>query len=63
MLFGGGVREEVSVANQVEALEGQEPAEMNSVMQGLIASANHDARPNRILSTYTASNPSPLVRV
>ena len=43
---------------ELEALEGQEPAEMNSVMQGLVASANHDPRLNRIFSTYTASNPS-----
>src|SRR5580658_7398279 len=31
---------------------------MNSVMQGLVASANHDPRLNQIYSTYTASNPS-----
>jgi hypothetical protein len=43
---------------ELEAPEGQEPAEMNSVMQGLIASANRDPRLNRIFSTYTASNPS-----
>jgi multidrug efflux pump subunit AcrB len=42
----------------LEALEGQEPAEMNAVMQGLIANANHDARLARVFSTYTASNPS-----
>src|SRR5271155_5124764 len=43
---------------ELEALEGQEPAEMNSVMQGLIAGANRDPQLNRIFSTYTASNPS-----
>jgi multidrug efflux pump len=43
---------------ELEALEGQEPADMNSVMQGLVASANHDPRLNQIYSTYTASNPS-----
>jgi multidrug efflux pump subunit AcrB len=43
---------------ELEALEGQDPAEMNSVMQGLVASANHDSRLTRIFSTYTASNPS-----
>jgi multidrug efflux pump subunit AcrB len=31
---------------------------MNSVMQGLIANANHDPRLSRVFSTYTASNPS-----
>jgi hydrophobic/amphiphilic exporter-1 (mainly G- bacteria), HAE1 family len=42
----------------LEGLEGQEPAAMNSVMQGLLASANHDPRLSRVFSTYTASNPS-----
>jgi hydrophobe/amphiphile efflux-1 (HAE1) family protein len=43
---------------ELEGLEGQEPAAMNSVMQGLIANANHDPRLTRVFSTYTASNPS-----
>jgi hydrophobe/amphiphile efflux-1 (HAE1) family protein len=43
---------------ELEALEGQEPAAMNSVMQALIANANHDPRLTRVFSTYTASNPS-----
>ena len=42
----------------LEGLEGQEPAAMNSVMQGLLAAANHDPRLSRVFSTYTASNPS-----
>ena len=42
----------------LEALEGQEPAAMNSVMQGLIANANRDPQLARVFSTYTASNPS-----
>jgi multidrug efflux pump len=42
----------------LEALEGQDPAEMNSVMQGLVANANHDPRLARVFSTYTASKPS-----
>ena len=42
----------------LEGLEGQEPADMNGVMQGLIAAANHDPRLARVFSTYTASNPS-----
>jgi hydrophobe/amphiphile efflux-1 (HAE1) family protein len=43
---------------RLEGLEGQEPASMNSVMQGLLTSANHDPRLTRVFSTYTASNPS-----
>ncbi len=42
----------------LEALEGQEPAAMNSVMQGLIANANRDPQLARVFSTYTANNPS-----
>jgi hydrophobic/amphiphilic exporter-1 (mainly G- bacteria), HAE1 family len=43
---------------ELEGLEGQEPAAMNSVMQGFIANANRDPRLSRVFSTYTASNPS-----
>jgi hydrophobic/amphiphilic exporter-1 (mainly G- bacteria), HAE1 family len=43
---------------ELEGLEGQEPAAMNGVMQGLIANANHDTRLTRVFSTYTANNPS-----
>jgi hydrophobe/amphiphile efflux-1 (HAE1) family protein len=43
---------------ELEGLEGQEPAAMNSVMQGLLAAANQDPRLTRVFSTYTASNPS-----
>jgi multidrug efflux pump len=42
----------------LEGLEGQEPAAMNSVMQGLIANANRDPQLTRVFSTYTANNPS-----
>ncbi len=42
----------------LEALEGQEPAQMNSVMQGLVANANRDPRLVRVFSSYTASKPS-----
>jgi hydrophobe/amphiphile efflux-1 (HAE1) family protein len=42
----------------LEGLEGQEPAAMNSVMQGLLAAANQDQQLSRVFSTYTASNPS-----
>ena len=43
---------------ELEALEGQEPAAMNSVMLGLVANANRDPQLTRVFSTYTASNPS-----
>ena len=43
---------------QLEALEGQEPAKIASVMQGVIAAANQDPRLTRVFSTFTASNPS-----
>jgi hydrophobe/amphiphile efflux-1 (HAE1) family protein len=43
---------------ELEGLEGQEPADMNSVMQGLLAAANNAPRLTRVFSTYTASNPS-----
>ena len=43
---------------ELEGLEGQDPAAMNSVMQGLISAANHDPRLARVFSTYSASNPS-----
>ena len=42
----------------LEGVEGQEPAAMNGVMQGLVATANHDPRLTHVYSTYTASNPS-----
>jgi multidrug efflux pump subunit AcrB len=43
---------------ELEALEGQDPAVMNGVMQGLLAGANRDPDLTRVFSTYTASNPS-----
>ena len=43
---------------ELEGLEGQDPAEMNSVLQGLLAAANRDPRLTRVFSTFTASNPS-----
>ena len=48
---------------QLEGLEGQEPAAMNSVMQGLLAAANRDPRLTRVFSTYTASNPSIFLNI
>jgi hydrophobe/amphiphile efflux-1 (HAE1) family protein len=43
---------------QLEALEGQDPATLGSVMQGTIAAANKDQRLARVFSTFTATNPS-----
>ncbi len=43
---------------QLEALEGQDPASLGSVMQGTIAAANQDPRLTRVFSTFTATNPS-----
>ena len=41
----------------LEALEGQEPAAINSVMGGVITAANADASLARVFSTFTATNP------
>jgi len=43
---------------QLEALEGQDPVRLGSVMQGIVAAANQDPRLSRVFSTFTASNPS-----
>src|ERR1700712_664942 len=43
---------------QLEALEGQDPAALGSVMGGLVAAANRDPRLARVFSTFTATNPS-----
>lgn len=43
---------------QLEALEGQDPASLGSVMGGLIGAANRDPRLTRVFSTFTATNPS-----
>src|SRR6202008_3182174 len=48
---------------ELEGLEGQEPAAMNSVMQGLLLVANRDPRLTRVFSTYTASNPSIYLQI
>jgi len=42
----------------LEALEGQAPTQIGSVMQGLIAQANQDKSLSRVFSTFTATNPS-----
>src|SRR5271155_3859964 len=43
---------------QLDALEGQDPAALGSVMSGLINAANRDPRLTRVFSTFTATNPS-----
>ena len=43
---------------QLEALQGQSPAELQSVMQGLICAANRNPDLMNVFSTFTASNPS-----
>jgi len=43
---------------QLEALEGQDPVKLGSVMQGVVASANQDPRLARVFSTFTATTPS-----
>ena len=43
---------------QLDALEGQDPAALGSVMGGLISAANRDPRLTRVFSTFTATNPS-----
>jgi hydrophobe/amphiphile efflux-1 (HAE1) family protein len=43
---------------QLEALEGQDPVQNASVMQGLIAAANGNPMLTRVFSTYTATTPS-----
>jgi hydrophobe/amphiphile efflux-1 (HAE1) family protein len=48
---------------RLEGLEGQDPSEMNSVMQGLLAAANQDPRLTRVFSTFTASNPSIFLEI
>ena len=43
---------------QLEALEGQDPVKLGSVMQGVVAAANGDPRLARVFSTFTATTPS-----
>ncbi len=43
---------------QLEALEGQDPAAIGGVMQGLVAAANANPKLARVFSTFTANNPS-----
>ena len=43
---------------QLEALEGQDPANMSATMNGLIAAANRDPQLTRVFSTFSANNPS-----
>jgi hydrophobe/amphiphile efflux-1 (HAE1) family protein len=43
---------------QLDALEGQDPAALGSVVSGMINAANRDPRLTRVFSTFTATNPS-----
>ena len=43
---------------QLQNLEGKDPADMGSVMLGLLAAANQDPRLSRVFSTFSANNPS-----
>jgi hydrophobe/amphiphile efflux-1 (HAE1) family protein len=43
---------------QLEALEGQDPVALGSVVSGLVSAANRDPRLTRVFSTFTATNPS-----
>jgi hydrophobe/amphiphile efflux-1 (HAE1) family protein len=43
---------------QLDALEGQDPAALGSVVAGMISAANRDPRLTRVFSTFTATNPS-----
>lgn len=43
---------------ELEALEGQDPTVIGSVMHGLVAAANADPQLARVFSTFTATNPS-----
>jgi len=43
---------------QLEALEGQDPAKLGGVVQGVVAAANQDPRLARVFSTFTTSAPS-----
>ena len=48
---------------QVEALEGQDPVKLGSVMQGVVAAANQDPRLARVFSTFTATTPSVYLNI
>lgn len=43
---------------QLDALEGQDPAALGSVVGGMVGVANRDPRLTRVFSTFTATNPS-----
>ena len=43
---------------QLQNLEGRDPAEMGSVLNGLLAAANQDPKLTRVFSTFSATTPS-----
>jgi multidrug efflux pump subunit AcrB len=48
---------------QLDALQGQDPSDIYSTMNGLIGAAHADRRLGQIFSTFTASNPSLFLNI
>jgi hydrophobe/amphiphile efflux-1 (HAE1) family protein len=48
---------------QLDALEGQDPQDMASVLGSVLIAANSDPRLSRVFSTYSASNPSVYLNI
>jgi multidrug efflux pump subunit AcrB len=48
---------------QLDALEGQDPQDMASVLGSVLIAANTDHRLSRVFSTYSASNPSVYLNI
>jgi multidrug efflux pump subunit AcrB len=48
---------------QLDALEGQDPQDMASVLGSVLIAANSDHRLSRVFSTYSASNPSVYLNI
>jgi hydrophobe/amphiphile efflux-1 (HAE1) family protein len=48
---------------QMQALNGQEPQDMASVLGSLLVAANTDPRLSRVFSTFSASNPSVYLNI
>jgi hydrophobe/amphiphile efflux-1 (HAE1) family protein len=48
---------------QLQNLEGRDPAEMGSVMLGVISAANQDPRLARVFSTFTPTTPSYFLEI
>ncbi len=48
---------------QLDALEGQDPQDMASVLGSVLIAANSDPRLSRVFSTYSATNPSVYLNI